>query len=74
MNSSFPDHWIDVKHEFGRASRGFLVTSEVIEGEGFGTFNVGFNDGADLFRREMDSLESQAPRCWSGTGYIGEVN
>ena len=56
VDSQFPTHWIDNKHEPEGTAHEFLVIDSAAEEEALGVFKVGHNDGADLLRIEMSSL------------------
>ena len=52
IDSQFPAHWIDSKHEPEGTAHEFLATDTAVEEEALGAFKVGHNDGADLLKIE----------------------
>ena len=53
VDSHFPTHWIDNKHEPEGTEHEILATDTTVEHEALGAFKVGHIDDADLLNLEI---------------------
>ena len=56
LNSAFPSHWVDNKHEPDGTAKNHLHTEVEVPEESLSYFHVGKNTGAELLREEMSTI------------------
>ena len=71
--TTFPEHWIDSKHEPEGAGRLLIVADDVEGKRSCGSLHTGFNVWEDTLRREMNTIiekYSGCVECWDDVSNI----